>query len=391
MYRNTRFGEVLKGLSRSNFETVVKEFGNDKYSKGFRSWDQLVAMVYAQLSGCRSLRELEVGFNTQTHHYYHLGSRSIKRSTLAEANRKRDSGVFAEICAQLMQSMHRTKRRELKDLLYLIDSTPIPLKGRAYDDWTKGRETRRTQGLKVHMMIAPETHLPVHAEITAPNINDIDAGRRIALEADATYVFDKGYCDYNWWYQIHRSSAYFVTRFKRNAGIRVEGSTNAMNPASSRILADERVCFKHKHPGGKRINEYHGTPLRRVTVDRPDKSTPIVLASNDFERSAEEIADLYKRRWGIELFFKWLKQNLKIKRFLGCSENAVKTQIYTALIAYLLVELYRKNNSVGQTLTLCLVELRTGLLQRPALDVEEKRRRQRWRLEWQTQQAVLPL
>jgi len=391
MYRNTRFGEVMKGLSRSNFEKIVDRFGNDKHTKGFRSWDQLIAMVYAQLSGCRSLRELEAGFNSQTDHYYHLGSRSVKRSTLADANRDRDSGVFAEICNLLMKGIQRTQRAELTDLLYLIDSTPIPLKGRGYDDWTKDNTTRRTQGLKVHMMYKPKSNLPVHTEISAPNINDIEAGRRIGLEAGATYVFDKGYCDYNWWYQIHQRGAYFVTRFKKNAGVVTEKSLEIEEQDNNAILTDEQVGFKHRRPGGKRINDYYGTALRRIVVDRPDKDTPLVLVTNDFERSAQEIAELYRRRWGIELFFKWLKQNLKIKCFLGRSKNAVKTQIYTALIAYILAELYRRHSGIKQTLTLCLVELRTGLLQRPRLDAEEKRRRQRWRVEHQTSQGVLAL
>ena len=391
MYRNTRFGEVMKGLPRGSFEKIVTQYERDKHSKGFRSWDQLIAMVFAQLSGCRSLRELEVSFNSQTEHYYHLGSRCVKRSTLADANSQRDSHVFAAVSSQLMKQVHRKVRAELSDLLYLIDSTPIPLKGLGYDDWSKGNHSHRTQGLKVHMMIAANADIPVHTEITAPNINDIEAGRRIGLETGATYVFDKGYCDYNWWYRIHRSDAHFVTRFKKNAGVESQRTFEIPELDREIILADEQVCFKNKRPGGKRKNDYYGTALRRVTVYRPDKERPLILVTNDFSRSAREVAELYRRRWGIELFFKWLKQNLKIKRFLGRSENAVKTQIYTALITYLLVELYRQHNGIIQTLTMCLVELRTGLLHRPLVGNEAIQKRRRWQVERQTSQGVLAL
>lgn len=390
MYRNTRFGDVMKGLPRGGFEKIVTQFEGDKHSKGFRSWDQLIAMVFAQLSGCRSLRELEAGFNSETSHYYHLGSRSIKRSTLADANRSRSSDVFAAVCEQLMAQAHRKVRKEFGDLLYLIDSTPIPLKGLGYDDWSKDNHNHRTQGLKVHMMIVGNRALPVHTEITAANVNDIDAGRRMGIAAGSTYVFDKGYCDYSWWHRIEQSGAYFVTRLKRNAGIRCEKEQAIPEDEQRSILADEQVVFTNKCPGGKRKNAYQDKAVRRVTVNREGKS-PLVLVTNDFTRSALEIAELYKRRWGIELFFKWLKQNLKIKRFLGRSENAVKIQIYTALIAYLLVERYRQQSGVVQTLTLCLAELKAGLLSRPQVGIEAIQKRRRWRVERQTTQGVLAL
>lgn len=381
----------MKGLPRGAFEQIVNQFNSDKYSKGYRSWDQLIAMVFAQLSGSVSLRELEAGFNSQASRHYHLGSRAIKRSTLADANARRDSEMFAAVCGQLMKQAHRRVRSEISDLLYLIDSTPIPLKGLGYDDWTRANHNQRTQGLKVHMMIAPTAELPVHAEITAPNVNDIDAGRRIGLETGATYVFDKGYCDYNWWYAIHQAGSYFVTRLKRNAGVECQQALEVPAEEQEHILADEVIGFKHKHPGGKRQNDYRGGHLRRIVIDRPDKDTDMVLVTNDFDRSANDIAELYKKRWGIELFFKWLKQNLKIKRFLGRSENAVKIQIYTALITYLLVELYRKRHDLKQSLKMCVAELKTGLFQRPELDREVAQKRRRLQAECQRLQGALAL
>ncbi len=391
MYRNTRFGELLKGLPRGTFEKSVKQHQADKYSKGFRSWDQLISMIYAQISGSQSLRELEAGFNSQAAHHYHLGCREIKRSTLADANAKRNSDVFATVCGQLLQQAHRKVKKELKELLYLIDSTPIPLKGLGYDDWTSNNKNHRTQGLKVHMVLAPKDAAPVRMDITAPNINDVNMGRKIAIEAGATYVFDKGYYDYNWWYAINEQKAHFVTRFKKNASVKLVEKQLIPKEAQETILEDAVVQFKNKHPGGGRKNDYYDTSLRRIIVDRPNKDTPLTLVTNDFKRSAVDIAALYKQRWEIELFFKWLKQNLKIKQFLGRSENAVKIQIYTAVITYLLAQLYRKEHNMKVSLKMCLVELRACLFQRPNVEREAARKRRRWRLEYQELQGALAL
>lgn len=389
MYRNTRFTELLKGLNRGAFAQIVASHQADKHSKGFRSWDQLIAMLYAQLSGSTSYRELVTGFNMQQSHHYHLGSHDIRRATLSDANAKRDSAVFAELCGQLLQQTHRKARRELKELMYLIDSTPIPLKGLGYDSWTK--DNHRTHGLKVHVTFAPAQGVPVQADITPANVNDVEMGREIALERHATYVFDKGYCDYNWWFRIHQSGAYFVTRLKKNAGVNCLESLPIPHDAQGIVLEDAMIAFKHKKPGGQRTNHYYGTPSRRITVHRPNHDTPLILITNDTTRSALEIAELYRDRWGIELFFKWLKQNLKIKKFLGRSENAVKIQIYTALITYLLVQAYHVRSGVSHSLKMCLIELRNGLFQRPTLEREMHERRRKYRSQCQSLQGTLAL
>jgi putative transposase len=391
MYSMTRFGELMKGLPRGSFEQAVATFGADKHSKGFRSWDQLLAMLYAQLSGSRSLRDLEAGFNSQAVHHYHLGTREIKRSTLADANNKRSSELFSWLCKRLFEQAHRKQKKELKDLLYLIDSTPIPLKGLGYDDWATAHRNDRTQGFKVHMALASNGAVPVYQQITEPNINDVEIGRQMPLERGATYVFDKGYCDYNWWYQIEQRGAFFVTRFKKNAGLETVEQRSLPKDETSLVLEDSHVRFKNQRPGGGRMNHYFGTFLRRVVIARPDKKTPLILATNDFERSAEEIADLYRQRWEIELFFKWLKQNLKIKKFLGRSENAVKVQIYTALIAYMLVQLYRERNGIKASLHLCLVILQSGLFQRPDTEEAVEQRRRKRRRDLDEIQEALPL
>lgn len=390
MYRNTRFGELLKGLSRGSFEKTVDQFQADKYSKGFRCWDQLVAMIYGQVSGCRSLRELEAGFNSQSIHHYHLGTRSIKRSTLADANAHKDVRVYEQTCKLLLSAMHRQVRKECSDMLYLLDSTPIPLKGLGYDRWTKENKTHRTQGLKAHMMIASTQGAPVYLDITPPNVNDVVAGHSIELEPGATYVFDKGYCDYNWWYQFTEKKAWFVTRFKSNAGLKLERELKVLSKDKGTILKDEIVAFKNRRPGGNRINQHYDTPLRRITVSREGKA-PLVLATNDMKRPATQIAELYKSRWDIELFFKWLKQNLKIKQFLGRSENAVRLQIYIAIITYCLMWCYRKTQGLGASMHLCLAALKTSMFQRPEMERKVMRRRQREHWQRQQIQGILAL
>lgn len=391
MYRNTRFSELMKGLPRRTFEHSVNKAKADKYNKGFRSWDHLIAMVYAQVSGCQSLREVEASFNSQTAHHYHLGTKEIKRSTLSDANANRSSDVFAAVCGQLLQQVHRKMRKELRELLYLIDSTPIPLKGLGYDAWTKDNHSHRTQGLKVHVILAPQIDAPVRVDITAPNISDVEMGRKTQLETGATYVFDKGYNDYNWWFRINEAEGYFVTRFKKNAALNVIESRIVDRNIEKNIIEDSVVMFKNKHPGGRRVNNYYGTELRRIVVDREDKETPLVLVTNDFDRSAEEIASLYKQRWGIELFFKWLKQNLKIKKFLGRNQNAVKIQIYTAVITYLLAKMYQQINGIKKSLKMCIIELRAGLFQRPEIELKRERVRRSWQKEHRRIQGALAL
>lgn len=314
MYRTNRFQEMMKALPRGTFDRMVQSHQADKYSKGFSCWHQLLAMIYAQLSGASSLRVLEAGFNSQHTQHDCLGAVPIRRSTLAEANSKRNTEVFADVAKELMSQAHRTLRRESEELLYLLDSSSISLKGLGFDAWTRDNSTRNTQGIKLHVLYAAHEAVPIQHSITAANINDIDHGRTLPIGAGAVYVFDKGYCDYNWWHKINEQHAHFVTRFKYNASLQVE-STRAIPVVDAKlVLKDEIARFANKHPRAGRKNHY-SHPLRRITVDRPTHEQPLILATNDLDSPASAIARRYKDRWGIELFFKWIKQHLKIKSF----------------------------------------------------------------------------
>jgi putative transposase len=367
----------MKGLPRSTFDQVVNRHNADKYCKRFSHWDQLIAMLYAQLSGTTGLRPLQTAFNSHAPHLYHLGTSPIRRSTLADANERRGDTVFSEVATWLMGQVSGQLRQESKELMFLLDSTSVTLKGREFDRWTSDNKTRNTQGIKLHVLLESSLQTPSWARFSTANVNDVEMAAEVPLLDGALYVFDKGYCDYNWWHSIGSAGARFVTRFKYNAGLAVL-EDHAIPPEDHDVvLQDQLVKFKRKNPGGKRVNKHFDKPLRRVTIARPDKPTPLVLATNDLTASAKEIAQRYKERWAIELFFKWIKQHLKIKKFLGRTENAVRIQILTALISYLLVALYKQRHRLVQSLWDCLCFLRVAIFQHFETEESSYRKRRR--------------
>jgi IS4 transposase len=365
----------------------VQQHEADRYRKRFSCWQQLVAMMYAQFSGASSLRVLERSFNSQCAHHYHLGCKALRRSTLGDMNASAPSEVFAELAKYLMQQARGKLHREGQEVLRLLDSSSLTLKGHGFDEWTADQRTRHTQGLKLHVLFGLNEGAPLAQGISAANLNDIDYARTLPIESGAIYVFDKGYCDYNWWQRIHCNKARFVTRFKRNAKLQVLQDRHIAKSAQGTILSDQIVRFANKHPGAGRKIPYD-LPLRRIEVAR-ENAVPLVLATNDLKASAQSIAERYRARWQIELFFKWIKQHLRIKRFLGQSENAVRIQILTALIAYLLVALYARQHKLKTSLWLLLSELRATLFQRPNEDLHRHRRWRRQKAEFLSQQRPL--
>ena len=376
MFRISRFGELLKLVPRGVFERAVEAHGADRYRKTAGCWQQLVAMVYAQLTGASSLRVLERGFNAQCGHHYHLGCSAVRRSTLADLNARVSGEVFGAVAEALMSQVRGPLRQAGRELLCLLDSSSLTLKGKGFDEWTAGNRTRHTQGMKLHVLLGLPEQAPLTAVLTAPNVNDIEYARTLPIEHGVVYVFDKGYCDYGWWWRLQCGGARFVTRFKRNARLEIVQSRRIAHTAEGIILKDETVRLVNRYPGGRRRNPYQ-TPLRRIEVAREGK-TPLVLATNDMKSAALTIAQRYRARWQVELFFKWVKQHLRINRFLGRSETAVRTQVLTALITYLLVGLYAKTQQLTNNLWLLMSELRATLFQRPELELDRHRR---WREE----------
>lgn len=354
----SRVQHLMQYMPWGAFDAVVREQRTDRWCKGFASRQHLQAMAYAQLSGAASLRELECAFNPHQWRLGQLARGPIRRTTLADANGQRSPAPFEAAARALMQQLGRQARTQRKQMLYLLDSTTIRLCGRGFE-WTQAHATR-DPGLKLHVMYeAHEQHVQLH-EITASNVNDIKVARNWPIEAGATYVFDKAYCDYAWWARIQEGGARLVTRAKTNAALQPVRRRRIPAQARGLILGDSLERFAHTSNRGGHRNAYGGL-IRRIEVAREDDA-PLVLLTNDLKSTATQIAQLYKQRWGVELLFKWIKQHLQVKRFLGRSANAVRIQLLVALIVYLLVLLYRNRHQPQRSLWLVLAELRHGLL-----------------------------
>jgi len=350
--KDTVFHQLLKPLTPDLLQECVTRFRSDYRCEKFSTWDHLRTLIYANLQKIESLSHLETAINSQT-----IGINcEIKRSTLSDANQRRPAECFFWLLEHLIRLLPRKLRKDINKVVKIMDSSPIQLKGRGYNEWAKEFATNRCQGLKLHIEFDLQIESPTKVAMSYPNYNDCSMGQQWPIIPGAVYVFDKGYYDYNWWWSIHQKQAFFVTRLKKNAGIKLlENSKNI----SETILEDGTFNFKNKNPRGGKVNLYQDK-LRRVSIYREGKK-PLILVTNLLDVSAEIIGDLYKARWEVELFFKWIKQNLKLKKFLGKSENAVKIQIATAIITFLLVQLFKNNSADKRRLQLVLVWVRVNL------------------------------
>ncbi len=331
------FGQLLEAIDRRRFQAIVERHAGDAYDKSFCSWDHLVALIYAQLSACASLRALEANWNAHAQHHYHLGCDRLQRSTLSDANQRRPVGVFADTFAHLAGQLDRKTRREGDAMIRLIDSTPIPL-GKLYD-WAKSNG--RIRGMKVHVVYDPNTDCPRVLDITDANVNDAQIGRTVALQAGATYVFDKGYCHYGWWTAIAEAGSVFVTRPKTNMVLATLATLPVQQPQGDGFLILEDCEVSLVNKGATKLP----MRLRRLRLKR-DQGDIITLLTNDLDRSAVDIGQLYKGRWQIELLFRWIKQHLRICKFLGYSDNAIRLQVFAAMIAYALLRIAARTRCI---------------------------------------------
>lgn len=329
-YRGSIFSQLLKPISRRWFAGVVERHDGDAYDKSFRSWEHLISLIYAQLSGAASLRTIESVWNANAHHHYHLGAGPISRSTLSDANSRRPVAIFAETFAMLSAHADRTLRREGTEMVRLIDSSPIPLGEVIGERAWNGR----IKGMKLHVVYDADADRPTRIDITPANVNDIEIGRDVAIAPGTTFVFDKGYCSYVWWSRLHAAGALFVTRRKDNARFRSIRKRSLAKTKGEGFTVLEDCEVKLASKGDSKL----AFPIRRIRVRR-QKGGIITLLTNDMQRSAVVIAALYKARWQIELLFRWIKQHLNLATFLGRSDNAIRLQIIAAMIAYLLLRL----------------------------------------------------
>jgi len=357
---NTVFGQMLELISRSRFEKLVKEFKTEHGAKGLKSWTQFITMLFSQISGQHGLRSIEQSMNNQRNRWYHIGitntEREIKRSTLAYANANRDSNLFKAVFENLLndaQSVKSTHGFRFKNPLYSIDSTTIDLclKLFPWADFRKGKG-----GIKLTVKLDHQGKIPCFAVVSNAREHDVNKAWEIPYNSGDVLVFDRGYTDYAYFKTICAKKAYFVTRLKSNATYKRIMKRTVKEGTS--IISDYEIIIPS-------LSEE--IVFRKIIIRDPKTKKRVTLLTNNLQWSAATVGSIYKDRWQIELFFKAIKQNLKIKRFYGNSRNAVMTQIWIALITYLLFYLLKSKFSWKLSFTNLISVFKTMLFQRICL------------------------
>ena len=322
--------QILQLVPRYEFQKAVKLFGTERHSKGFSSWEHFVALLFGQLSGQDGLRGVETGMATQEKHLYHLGVRSVKRSTLSYANIHRTNEVFKSVFETMLAKVSSKApghKFRFKNDLYSFDATTIDL-CLGLHDWAKFRKTKG--GIKVQVKLNHSGYIPEFVTVTEAKRHEVNELPKLNLKAGDVVVFDRGFTDFRQFASYCDEGIYFVTRLKKNADYRVVERRDVSTYeyiSSDQIIEMNGFYTKKKCP----------VRLRRVRVKDPETGKYIVLLTNQMKWSPTTVAAVYKDRWQIEIFFKTMKQNLKIKSFLGTSRNAILSQIWVAMIAYLLL------------------------------------------------------
>ena len=341
------FSQVVEFLPARLFDKYVSKYEGNKKVKSFTCWNQLLCMMFGQLSTRDSLRDLIVCLEAHSSKYYHLGlGRNISRSTLADANEKRDYRIYQEFAYEMIALARKCCLDDndfhlaIKSNVYAFDATIIDLCLNVF--WWA--TFRRTKGaVKLHTLYDVKTSIPSFIHITAGDVHDVNGLDELTYEAGAYYILDRGYVDFERLYIIHQQHAFFVTRAKKNTQL-IRLYSSKVNKKAG-IRSDQTVRLSGFYP-----KQYYPEKIRRIRFYDEEQQRSFVFLTNNFALKAKNIAALYKYRWKVELFFKWIKQHLKIKSFWGTSPNAVKTQVYIAIITYTLVAIIKsKINSKRST------------------------------------------
>lgn len=323
------FSQLLRYVPRSEFQAIVQQHKGEKGVRTFSCWKQFVALFYGQLTGQHSLRDLETALRSSLHKLQHVGLDSVSRSTLADANTRRPHTIFRDLFYCLYRRCLQQAPGHgfsFQHKLYTLDATTIDLCLKVFN-WAKFR--KRKGAIKLHLILDHQGQIPSFCVITPGREHEIEVARKQRYEPDSILTFDRGYLDYHWFHQLHEQGVFFVTRQKKNASYRVvkrrqvDKTQGLTSDQSIRITGSKAECLPIE--------------LRRIGYRDAETGQFYVFLTNIFHLSASEVAAIYKGRWRIELFFKWVKQHLKIKSFLGTSPNAVMTQVWVALCVYLLV------------------------------------------------------
>lgn len=349
------FTQILSLFQRSDFARHVHDLKAERHAQGFSCWSQFVAMLFCQLAQARSLREIADGLKCCEGKLKHLGLEAEpKRSTLSYANAHRPWELYQKLFYDLLtqcQAISPRKKFRFKNRLLTLDSTTVELCASMFD-WALWRHTKGA--VKLHLLLDHDGYLPVFGHVTDGKIGDVKVAQSLDFPRGSIVALDRGYCDYHLFTRWTRAGVYFVSRLKANADIQIVERYPV--PVGGKILSDQKIRLQAFVAGRPDLED-----LRMVTVWLEDKQEQLVLLTNNFALAASTVAAIYKERWQIELFFKLLKQQLKIKTFVGTSANAVRIQIWTALIAVLILRYLQFRSSFQWALSNLVALLRWNL------------------------------
>jgi putative transposase len=358
-HHNTVFSQLLKLVPRHEFETLANQHHEGRKLRKMTRWSQFVAMALAQLSGRVSLRDVVSNLSAQSAKLYHLGSTVVSRSSLARVNEKQSYSLYEQLAGRLLTQCQRRAPRHgfrFKNKLYSLDASTIDLCLSVFP-WAKFRTTKGA--VKLHVGLDHDGLLPAFLTITDGKTHDIITARALRLPKGSILVVDRGYTDYAWYNQLNSQGIFFVTRLRKNARYRVSERRDVIK--SKGLTSDQTIQLTGAKAGNCPII------LRRIGFKDAQTGIQYFFLTNNFDLAASTIAEIYKARWQIELFFKWIKQNLKIKSFLGTSRNAVMTQIWIAICIYLLLAYLKFASQINQSFQQILRLLQLNLFERRSL------------------------
>ena len=342
-HNNTIFAQLLKLVPRHEFENLAKTHHKGRQLRTTSRWSQFVALCLGQLSGRHSLRDIESNMSAQSSRLYHLGAKPIARSSLARLNENQPAELYEALFSKLYTNCQRLAsghRFRFKNKLYSLDASLIDLSLKIFP-WA--HYALGKSAMKLHLSLDHDGYIPNFATITEGKVSDIDVGRTLRYNRGSIVVFDKGYTDYKWFKALDNKGIFFVTRIRKNAIWKVE--ERRIVDKSEGLRSDQTITLT-----GVKSKQIGMPKLRRVGYRDPESGQRYEFLTNNFTLSAQTIADIYKERWQVELFFKWIKQNLKIKAFVGNSKNAILTQIWIALCTYLILAYLKFSAKLGWSL-----------------------------------------
>ncbi len=346
----TLFDQVMEFVPWTSFARIVQRHGGNSGVRALSCAEQFRAMAFAQLTWRESLRDIEASLSANAGKLYAMGFRSaVKRSTLADANESRDWRIWSDLAALLIRRARKLYANDslgvdLDNTVYALDSSTIDLCLSLFK-WAPFRSTKAA--IKLHTLLDLRGAIPAFIHISDGKLHDVNVLDILPVEAGAYYVMDRGYVDFARLYTMHQAGAFFVTRAKR--GMDARRVYSAVTDRASGVICDQRIVFNGFY-AAKNYPEH----LRRIRFKDPESGKTLVFLTNNTSLPALTIAALYKSRWQVELFFKWIKQHLRIKRFLGTSENAVKTQVWCAIATYVLIAIVKKELHLDSSLYTCL-------------------------------------